>query len=183
MNLRFTPPVSRFRWVQCQLDALDRCATRQELRKALDNLPTELEATYEKILAAIDERTSEWELARRALAWLIVALEPLRLSQIVEGLSAKPLQRDLKKDDDEIRSLLLDGLSSLVSYCEETDGIALSHFSVKVHFCILLYLCYLLDMLHRNTSLAGQPCPRITSSPMRLMLKLSGCVCAACRCS
>ena len=110
MNLRFTPPVSRFRWVQYQLDALDRCATRQELRKALDNLPTELEATYEKILAAIDERKSEWELARRALAWVIVALEPLRLSQIVEGLSAKPLQRDLKKDDDEIRSLLLDGL-------------------------------------------------------------------------
>ena len=87
----------------------------------------------------MDERKSEWELARRALAWLIVALEPLRLSQIVEGLSAELLQRDLKKDNDEIRSLLLDGLSSLVSYCSETDGIVLSHCSVKVHFCIFLH--------------------------------------------
>ena len=129
-----------------------------ELKEALDNLPEGLEETYEKILEAIDERKSEGQLARSALAWLVVALEPLHLAQIVDGLSVDLRQR---KNNHEIQSLgaaLLDGLSSLVSYCEETGVLALSHFSVKVHSKNFWYLRHLHGLSHRNTLPAAQPC-------------------------
>ena len=134
---------SRFRWVQCQLDTLKRCATSHELRKALDNLPDGLEATYERILGAIDERKSEGKLVRRALAWLVVALEPLRLAQIVHGLSIDSQQQKTDRDIEWLKASLLPALSSLVSYNEETDVLALAHFSVKVRFEIFMHVQYL----------------------------------------
>ena len=118
--------------MQCQLDTLKRCATRQELSEALDNLPNELAATYERILGAIDERKSEGKLARRALAWVVVAMKPLHLAQIVDGLLMDPQQRKVERET--LGAALLHALSSLVSYSEETDVIVLSHFSVKVRF-------------------------------------------------
>ena len=138
---------SRFRWVKCQLDTLKRCATSQELREALDSLPNELETTYERILGAIDERNSEGKLARRALAWLTVALEPLRLAQIIHGLLIDSQQRKVDGDGEWLKASLLPALSSLVSYNEETDILALSHFSVKVCFSIFPYLQYLQSTL------------------------------------
>lgn len=124
--------LTRFRWVQCQLDALKRCRTKAELKEALDNLPEGLEATYERILWAIDERNAEGNLARRALVWLMVALEPLRLAQIVDGLSVVPAQRKVARQAHWLRVALLSTLSSLVSHYEDTDLLTLSHFSVKV---------------------------------------------------
>ena len=50
VNSRLNVLVPRFRWVQCQLDALERCATDWELKKVLDHLPEGLEEMYEKIL-------------------------------------------------------------------------------------------------------------------------------------
>ena len=131
---------SRFRWVQCQLDTLKRCTTRQELKEALDNLPNELEATYERILGAIDERKLKGKLARRALAWLVVALEPLCLAQIVDGFLVDLKQRNISVETRSLGTALLDALSSLVSYDEETDVLALSHFSVQVCSSIFLHL-------------------------------------------
>ena len=123
------PLLSRFRWVQCQIDILKRCTTAQQLKKALDDLPTELEATYERILDASDARKSEGKLARRVLAWLMVALEPLHLVQILDTLSVDfPLQRNIIREGVE----LIDTLSSLVSHYKQTDVVLLSHFSVKV---------------------------------------------------
>ena len=126
--------------MQCQLDILELCGTRVELKEALDNLPNELEATYERILGAIDERKLEGKLARRALVWLVVALEPLRLAQIIDGFSVDTQQQKTTRQTQWLRAALLAALSSLVSYYEETDVIALSHFSVKVRYGIFLHL-------------------------------------------
>ena len=137
--------------MQCQLDILKRCGTRVELKAALDNLPNELEATYERILGAIDERKLEGELARRALVWLTVALEPLRLTQIIDGLLVDAEQRKIHRETQWLQAALLNGLSSLVSYYEETDVVALSHFSVKVCSNFFLDLQYLHRLFSRNT--------------------------------
>ena len=126
--------------MQCQLDTLKRCTARQELREALDNLPNELEATYERILGEIDERKSEGKLARRALAWLAVALEPLRLAHIVGGLSVGHQQQRIDHEPQSLGRALIHALSSLVSHHEETDVVAFSHFSVKVRHEIFLCL-------------------------------------------
>ncbi|KAG9316928.1 ankyrin repeat-containing domain protein [Chiua virens] len=121
----------RFRWVQCQLDTLKRCSSRQELQDVLDNLPGELETTYERLLSKIDERTSEAKLVRRALVWLIAALVPLRLTQLLDGLSFDPRERRIHCGTRSLGPALLDALSSLVSYNKDTDVLALSHLTVK----------------------------------------------------
>ena len=137
--------------MQCQLDILKRCGARVELKEALDNLPNELEATYEKILGEIDERKLEGKLARRALVWLVVALEPLRLAQIVDGLLVDTEQGKIDRDTQWLRAALLNALSSLIFYYEETDVVALSHFSVKVCSKIRLDLQYWHRLFPRNT--------------------------------
>ena len=168
---------SRFRWVQCQLDTLKRCTTRQELKGALDNLPNELEATYERILGAIDERKLKGKLARRALAWLVVALEPLHLAQIVDGFSVDLKQRKFNLGRRSLGAALLRALSSLVSYDEETDVLTLSHFSVKVCSKICFQLRQLHNLFDRNISSAVRLCRRITLSLMRPMRRWLKCAC------
>ena len=63
----------------------------------------------------------------------MVALEPLRLVQIIDTLSVDfPLQRNIVREGVE----LIDMLSSLVSHYKGTDVVSLSHFSVKVRLNI-----------------------------------------------
>jgi hypothetical protein len=105
-----------------------------QVRQALNHLPSNLNETYERILLKMDEDEREGEVARRALDWLVVALAPLQLSQITEGLSIDPVQRVVNRDSGPLHGpALLDVLGSLVTYNEVTDIVILSHFSVKVH--------------------------------------------------
>jgi len=137
----FTFP--RFRWVQCSIDALDRCVTRKEVRNALDSLPEGLDETYERILLAINMETMAGQLARRALIWLVAALRPLRLPEIMEALSINLQTRILDSDIGPMhRGALLDACGSLVTYTEKTGIIILSHSSVKVNpavGCVFVY--------------------------------------------
>ncbi|RSL58813.1 hypothetical protein CEP54_007574 [Fusarium duplospermum] len=81
-----------FRWVACQLQALEECHTAQELDEALESLPTTLEETYERSLLAIEEKRREG--FRHILRWLSFSARPMHLDEITEVLaidfSAKP---------------------------------------------------------------------------------------------
>ena len=135
----------RFRWVQCSLGALDRCVTRKEVHNALNSLPEGLDETYERILLAIGTETMTGQLAQRALIWLVAALRPLRLAEIMEALSINLRTRTLDSDVGPMHSgALLDACGSLVTYTEKTGIIILSHSSVKVNlasgFCVCVQL-------------------------------------------
>ena len=136
----FTFP--RFRWAQCSIDALDRCLTRKEVRNALDNLPKGLNETYERILLAINTETSAGKLTQQALVWLVAALRPLRLSEIMEALSINLQTRTLDSDIGPMHSgAFLDACGSLVTYTERTGIVILSHSSVKVNTANGLSVC------------------------------------------
>ena len=106
--------------------------TKVQVREALNDLPSSLNETYERILFEINEDEHGGEVARRALDWLVVALDPLRLSQIMEGVSIDPA-RVLDRDSGPVHgSALLDVLGSLVIHDDVTDIVILSHYSVKV---------------------------------------------------
>ncbi|RSL89352.1 hypothetical protein BHE90_001645 [Fusarium euwallaceae] len=81
-----------FRWVACQLQALEECHTAQELDEALDSLPATLEETYARSLLAIEEKRREG--FRHILRWLSFSARPMHLDEITEVLaidfSAKP---------------------------------------------------------------------------------------------
>ena len=145
------------------------------MREALDNLPNELGATYERILGSIDERKSEGRLARHTLAWLAVALEPLRLAQVVNGFSVDAQKQRIKYGAQSLGAALLHALSSLVSYHEETDVLTFSHSSVKVRCEILLNLRCLITLFYRNILSAAPHCRCIISFTVRPMPRLFRC--------
>ena len=115
--------------------------TAVEIREALEDLPGDLDMTYERILLDIDITQRGGKVARRALDWLIAALRPLQLSEIMEGVSIDLEQRAIERDSGPLHgSALLDVLGALVVYDEVTDIVLLSHFSVKVCLMSLLPL-------------------------------------------
>lgn len=89
----------------------------------------------------INIKRREGQLARRALTWLVAALRPLQLSELIEALSINLQTRTLDPDFGPMHNgVLLDACGSLVTYNEKTAIITLSHFSVKVS-CNNLLLC------------------------------------------
>ena len=130
---RLTSLCSRFRWVQCQIETLDRCTSVSEIRKALDSLPEGLEETYRRMLIAIDRHPSDARLVRRALVWLVAALRPMRLRELLEGLTIDRVRRALDRRFTLINAAdFLEVSRSLVIHHKETDIVTLSHMSVKV---------------------------------------------------
>ncbi|KAI9705242.1 MAG: hypothetical protein M1820_005240 [Bogoriella megaspora] len=60
-----------FRWVACQIDYLCELSSDKERRDALDSLPPTLIATYERILARVNDRGEKVQnLVRKSLLWL-----------------------------------------------------------------------------------------------------------------
>ncbi|KAH9997429.1 ankyrin repeat-containing domain protein [Russula compacta] len=70
-----------FRWVYCQLDTLRRCMP-SSIRKALDELPTTLDETYERVLEEIPKEKRQH--ADRLFQCLVAAIRPLHVEELAE---------------------------------------------------------------------------------------------------
>lgn len=146
---------------------MERCVTAVEIREALEDLPGDLDMTYERILLDIDITQRGGKVARRALDWLIAALRPLQLSEIMEGVSIDPEQRTMERDSGPLHgSALLDVLGALVMYDEVTDIVLLSHFSVKV--CLMPQLSSILhSWAHIGIPDSGNYLHQVSDIPYR----------------
>ena len=74
----------RFRWVQYQLNMLSVQRTGKGVRKALDQLPEDLNSTYINMLCRI--APYDKPLAQDALLWLSFAQRPLSLVELSEAV-------------------------------------------------------------------------------------------------
>ncbi|KAH9034385.1 hypothetical protein EDB83DRAFT_2296286 [Lactarius deliciosus] len=127
-----------FRWVFCQLDALQHCFP-SNLRQFLNELPESLDETYERILRGINK--AQKDNARRLLQCLAVAVRPLQVEELAElqafdfqGSSSGGIPRlkdDWRWDDQE--EAVLSTCSSLIAIVPDGDSrvVQFSHFSVK----------------------------------------------------
>ena len=128
----------RFRWVFCQLDALQHCFP-QNLRQYLNELPETLDETYEQILKGINK--AQKDNAHRLLQCLTVAVRPLLVEELAELLAfdfqacatggMPTLKEDWRWDDEE--EAVLSICSSLITIIPRanTRVVQFSHFSVK----------------------------------------------------
>ena len=129
----------RFKWVLCQLDALQHCIP-QSLRQYLNELPETLDETYERILKGINK--AQKDNAHRLLQCLAVAVRPLLVEELAELLAfdfgasnsggVPTLKEDWRWDDHE--EALLSTCSSLITIIplrDDTRVVQFSHFSVK----------------------------------------------------
>ena len=127
----------RFRWVFCQLDTLRRCLA-SSIRKALDELPTTLDDTYERALQEIPKE--KWQHAHRLLQCLVAAIRPLRVDELAEIFAIRfdadrsatgDLMEGWRPDNPE--EALLSACSTLITIVENGRSkiVQFSHFSVK----------------------------------------------------
>ncbi|KAH6839397.1 hypothetical protein B0I37DRAFT_357994 [Chaetomium sp. MPI-CAGE-AT-0009] len=135
-----------FRWVSCQLDALEGCYTPPAVRQALCSLPMTLNETYSRILARLPK--SNLPGAKRLLQFLAYSERPLRVAEAVDVFAVDTSQKprfDTKNrmpNPMEI-SKFCTGLVTIVedNYREKDAGehrqnqstimLQLAHFSVK----------------------------------------------------
>ncbi|KAF8264058.1 hypothetical protein EI94DRAFT_529388 [Lactarius quietus] len=129
-----------FRWVFCQLEMLRNCLP-QNVRRALRELPSTLDETYERMLWDILKANPDQ--AYRLLQCLTVAVRPLRVNELAEVLALNfdeteggipVLNKDWKWDDEE--QGVLSTCSSLVVIVDDdnyprTRVVQFAHFSVK----------------------------------------------------
>ncbi|KAH9989060.1 P-loop containing nucleoside triphosphate hydrolase protein [Russula compacta] len=124
-----------FRWVFCQLETLRRCFP-PSIQRILDELPTTLDETYERMLLEIPEE--KWIHAHHLFQCLIVSTRPLRAEELAEMLV---IRFDLETTPDLIsgwrpensEDAVMSACSSLVSVIKVSDSpvVQFSHFSVK----------------------------------------------------
>ncbi|KAF8463216.1 hypothetical protein DFH94DRAFT_659074, partial [Russula ochroleuca] len=124
-----------FRWAFCQLDTLRRCMP-SSIRKALNELPTTLDETYERALQEIPKEKRQH--AHRLFQCLVVAIRPLRVEELAElfaiefGAEAGPNLKEgwrPENAEDEV----LSACSTLIAIIENEGSkiVQFSHFSVK----------------------------------------------------
>ena len=119
----------------CQLDSLRRCRPGR-IRQALDELPSTLDATYERTLLDIDEQN--WEYAHRLFQCIAVASRPLLVEELAEFLALNFDDEENPKfeaawRDDDPEDAVLSTCSSLIAVVDvgDTAVVQFSHFSVK----------------------------------------------------
>ena len=127
--------LDRFRWVFCQLDTLRRCMA-SSIRKALNELPTTLDDTYERALQEIPKE--KWQHAHRLFQCLVAAIRPLRVGELAEIFAIKfdadrspSLMAGWRPENAE--EALLSACSTLITIVEDGGSkiVQFSHFSVK----------------------------------------------------
>ena len=127
--LEIVANLRRFRWVQCQIDGIEKLRTVKAIRNALQRLPKGLNETYANILSSVEE--ADIDLVRRILLWVSFTVFPVTLSEVYEAIA---IESNLDHLDEE--SLLarpqdiLDLCGSLISMSEH-GPLRLAHLSVR----------------------------------------------------
>jgi hypothetical protein len=69
-----------FRWLDCQLQTLRKCATPVAVRKTLSDLPKSLEAYYTSVLENVEE--SNRVSVKNLLRWVVFMFRPVSMLSI-----------------------------------------------------------------------------------------------------
>lgn len=118
-----------FRWVQRQLNALQKIRTPLELTHALQALPARLDETYDRILLSINDRDYKYIL--RMLHWVVGSDRPLSFRELAEAVALNPYKEVLDPAERFIISEEIFELCRSLIRIEEDRTIMLAHFSVK----------------------------------------------------
>lgn len=119
----------RFRYAQCQLDAICRLRSIKAIRVALKDLPIGLDETYERILIQVEPH--DVSLVRNVLMWLAFPVMPMTLQELHEAIAVAFDATDL--DQESLLSSpddILELCGSLLSVSEHRF-VRLAHLSVK----------------------------------------------------
>lgn len=122
----------RFRWVQCQLDYLSTLDRDVARRAAVNSLPPGLPETYKQTLDRIPRNDeSYYDIATKALAWLVYCVRPLTLSELAIAAVIDPEKPFDEEDEFDSPTDILKYCGSLLRFNEATKIVEISHISVS----------------------------------------------------
>ena len=117
------------------MDSLTKQPHRKALRLALENLPPELDETYNDALARIGSQDKEdTQIAHRVLGWITHATRSLTMKQLQHALSVEPEQTDL--DDETLidEELLISTCLGLITVDHTSKEVRLVHYTAQKYF-------------------------------------------------
>ncbi|KAF8451222.1 hypothetical protein BGX38DRAFT_1269487 [Terfezia claveryi] len=80
-----------FLWVDYQLRELCKLYLESDIRNHLRKLPKNLSGVYDEIMNSIESRPgTDFELATRALKWMLISLRPLKPQELVAATELNP---------------------------------------------------------------------------------------------
>ena len=118
-----------FRWIQCQLDMLQRIRTLRALKDAPQALPAGLDETYDRVLMSIGDGDHEYVL--RMLHWLVGSERPLSFTELAEAIALNPDKDHLDPAERLMFPEEIFELCGSLIRMEEDQTVVLAHFSVK----------------------------------------------------
>lgn len=122
------PSLTTFRFLLAQLhmDSLVSKTNRREVRRALANLPKEVDQTYDEAMRRIEAQIDDdRELATRVLSWLAYTLRPLSVRELQYALAVQPGMTEMDFDSIEDDDLLTSVCAGLVVIDEHSNIIHL----------------------------------------------------------
>ncbi|KAH7882982.1 hypothetical protein F5I97DRAFT_161722 [Phlebopus sp. FC_14] len=121
-----------FWYAQCQLDSLHACRSVGGVCAIIENLPLDLDRTYDNILFGVNEMSKNVRtIVQLTLRWLGGALRPLTISQVIEAtqieIDKSVLNHNLTVVSEEDLLFLC---GDLIRLDDQTTGIGLAHRTV-----------------------------------------------------
>ena len=125
----------RFLWVKFQLDAICTEISDNGIEKALEKVPDDMDATYERILGTINHKPrAQRELARKILIWVAYARQPLPIDSLAYAISIEMSTKSLEDLNSAIptEKSILDVCANLISVDSSKNRyVRFVHFSVQ----------------------------------------------------
>ncbi|KAF7507610.1 hypothetical protein GJ744_010280 [Endocarpon pusillum] len=117
------------------LDRLGNQTRIGKVRKALNDLPSKLDDTYEDAMYRIQHQHEEHrQLAMRALSWISKAERPLQVEELQHAIAVEFGDEDVEDGPLESATLILSVCAGLVTIDAESRTFRLVHFSVQEFF-------------------------------------------------
>ena len=82
-----------FLWVTLAMKEIDRCLTQDAIQQAFNDIPTGMEALYERMMRniAYDLKKNDRDLAIQILTWVACARRAMTLAELTQAISSKAL--------------------------------------------------------------------------------------------
>ncbi|KAJ3765792.1 ankyrin repeat-containing domain protein, partial [Lentinula raphanica] len=118
-----------FRYIDCQLQVINKCAISRKVEKALATLPSDLKDTYTNIIAGYNSE-DDLEYIYHLIIWLLYSFEPLHKDQVGTLLSI-----DLESQTVASNTELVTGIETIVDSTlitvDSNNIVQFAHASVK----------------------------------------------------
>ncbi|KAL9630398.1 MAG: hypothetical protein Q9204_004740, partial [Flavoplaca sp. TL-2023a] len=117
------------------MDALSTKTNISKLKKALENLSSDLNVLYDDALLRIESQNQDdWELAEKAFRWVAYTHRPLEVRALQEALAIDPDETDLDEEAITPIGLILDVCAGLLILDKENGTVRLMHYTAQDYF-------------------------------------------------